>query len=138
MAQEVYVYPKQVVDFDDVLATANILASTTGTKLTFNKNNQTFIRTRTGRRCRFVFVGNNVDPGGESSITFHIYINGTLLSPPYDSFQQALGLTYDPQSRNITPIDLPQNALVEIVADNSSGTAYNAFARLRIEYEDLN
>lgn len=138
MSNEVVIYPKRAIDIDDVLATVNVLANTTGTKLVFNKLNSTSLRTRTGQKARLVFVGNAVDAGGESVVTFHVLINGTLLPSPYDSFQQALGVTYDPQSRNSVPLDLPQNALIEITADNSSATAYNAFARMRIEYESLN
>lgn len=139
MSQEVFVNQKKVVDFDDVIASALISANTTGTKLTFSKNNAAFLVTRTGRRARLVHVGNAVDAGGETSLTFHVHVNGSRVSvPPYDSFQQAMGLTYDGYSRIAVPIELPQGALIEVVVDNSAaGTDYNAFARVRIEYEDF-
>lgn len=139
MSQEVFINQKKVVDVDDVTATASILANTTATKLTFSKNNAAFLVTRVGRRGRLVHVGNAVDAGGEAVLTFHILVNGTRIGfQPYDSFQQAMGLTYDGQNRIAVPIDLPQGAYIEIAVDNSSlTTAYSAYARLRIEYEDF-
>lgn len=141
MATEVFVYPKPVVDSDDMVGSALIVKGTTGTKLTFLQSGQTFFRTRTGRKARLVFLGNAVDAGGESVITFHVKVNNVLLPPPYESFQQAMGTTYDAETRLAVPVELPQNALVEVLCDNStdpsSGTDYNAYARVRVEYEDL-
>lgn len=138
MAQEVYIRQKAVLDIDDVVGTVLVTANSTGTQLIWNKGGLGYIRTRTGHKARLAFVGNNVDPGGESVVTFHIYVNGNQLQPPYDSFTQALGITYDPSGRLVAPVDLPQNAMIEVRADNTDpATDYNAFIRLRIEYEDL-
>lgn len=137
MAQEVYVYPNRVVDSDDKTATVNAVASTNGQKLVFDSDGQTFFRTRTGRRARLAFVGNAVDSGGETYITFHIYSNGNLLRAPYNSFQQALGETFKGSERLQVPIELPQNAMIEITVDNTDTNAYHAFARLRVEYEEF-
>ena len=141
MPNEVYVRQRRVVDSDDLTAQVLVPKNTAGseTKLVWNRQGSpTFIRTRTGSRARLTFFGNAVDAGGESVVTFHVYVNGNRLPPPLDSFQFALGETFDPQSRLGYPIELPQSAIVEIAAENSSSTTdYNAFGRVRIEYEDF-
>lgn len=136
MATEVYLYSKRVYDFDDVNGQVNALASTNDQKIVFANNGLTYIRTRTGRKARLAFVGNAVDAGGEPYITFHIVVNGAKARPPYDSFQLALGVTYDGSDRLQVPVDLPQNAMVEVIVDNSNASAFNAYIRIRIEYED--
>lgn len=137
MSQEVALRA-QAIDRDDKVASASIAASTT-TKLTFSDGTTNF-RTRTGRKGRLTFVGNDVDAGGETYLTFSILVNGARISDPLlSSFQQAIGETFDPSSSLSVPLELPQNALIEVSVTNSNGsTAYNAFIRLRVEYEPLN
>lgn len=137
MSQEVAIH-SQAIDFDDKTAQVNLGATSTDTPLVFDDSGIAYFFTRTGRRGRLTFVGNAVDTGGETKVTFHIKINGTRLQPPYNSFQQALGVTYDGWSSLSVPLDLPQGAMIEVTADNSDSTTYNAFVRLRVEYESLN
>ncbi len=138
MATEVFIHQKKVLDSDDKRASALIPKGTTGTKLVFD-DGTTFLRTRNGYKARLAFVGNAVDAGGESFVVFTILINGNPVKE-FRKFQQALGETFDPQSRMAVPTDLPQMGLVEVIADNTSdastGTDYNAFIRLRVEYEE--
>lgn len=138
-APQVSISNKPIIDFQDKVGSATISASATGTKLTFD-NSQTFFVTRTGARPFLAQVANAVSSGGEDKITFHVYVNGNRIAKvPFDNFQQALGETYRSDGRLASPLELPQGALIEVLADNSDGsTSYSAFARLRVEYEDLN
>lgn len=139
---EVNIRTKPVTDADDMVFFKNILASASGTKLLLDSTdaNSTFFRTRTGRKARLAFVGNAVGSGGDPYVTFHILVNGNRINKkPYDSFNQALGETFNGWANISAPVNLPENALVEVTADNSdSGNAYDAFCRVRVEYEDLN
>lgn len=138
MPQEVIINQKPSIDFQDKVASGTINASATGTKLTFEDGNTYFV-IRNGARARLVQVANSVQSGAEEQITFHILINGSRISKqPFDKFSQALGETYRSDGRLGVPIDLPQGALVEISCDNAdSANNWLAYARLRIEYEDL-
>ncbi len=138
MAQEVYISQRQAIDFDDKVCSASVAASATLTALTFQDTGLTYFRTRTGRRGYLTFVGNSVAAGGDASITFHLYVNGNPIhQPPFNSFQQALGETYNGWSANAVRFQLPENAMIEIRCDNSdSATAYLSYARLRVEYEE--
>lgn len=139
MSQEVIVHQKPVVDRDDRIGTVNVAASGVATPVVWGDTGLNYFRTRTGRRARLTFLGNAVDPGGESFITFHVLVNGAKLLPPYDSFTQALGETFNGWASLSLPVELPQNAMVQVIADNSdSANAYNVYNRVRIEYEDLN
>lgn len=138
MSQEVAVR-SQAIDWDD--KTAQVLAGTssTNTPLVFDDTGLDHFFTRTGRRGRLTFVGNSVDAGGEDNVSFHILVNGTRMPRPYNEFQQALGLTYDGWSTLSVPLELPQGACIQVTVDNDDATtAYNAFIRLRVEYEPLN
>lgn len=137
MAQEVFLYQKPVIDTDDKVCSVNVGAAATGTPLAFS-DGQTSFRTRVGKRARLASVANSVDPGAENLITFHILVNGAYALPPYDTFTQSMGETYRGDSRIAVPVELPQGALIQIVADNAdAATAWNAYARIRVEYEDL-
>lgn len=137
MPQQVSIYPRNIVDQDD--KNGSVLVPTTGatTRLVFGDGQSNF-RTRTGRRCFISFIGNAVDPGGETQVMFHVLVNGARLQQPYDSFQQAMGLTYDGNSNMNLRLEVPQNAMIEVTAENAdTATAYNAFIRMRVDYEEL-
>lgn len=144
MSTEVFVRQKRVVDSDDVLAQyvtagapASVPAAST-VKLTFNKTNSTNFVLRGGVKARCVFIGNDVDSGGSPYLTFQLLVNGNMFPAPYNSFTQAVGTTYTPGNSFTIPFDLPQNALIECVVINSNvTTAYGAFLRMRIEYEEI-
>lgn len=141
--QEVYISPKPPVDFDDKVFQATVVAAATLTPLVLQDGSGlTFFRTRTGRRARLIFVGNAVQPGGEAAITFHIYVNGNpLMYPPYDRFKQALGETYNGWANVSVDIPLPENAMIQVMADNSDDTSpdedWIVDARLRVVYEEF-
>jgi hypothetical protein len=133
--QEVFINQNPVIDSDDKVGSASITHGAGEIPLVY-EDGLDYFRTRTGRRARLVFTGNAVDAGGESVITFHVYANGVRLPPPHASFQQALGATYDPQSRLAVPVNIPQNAYVQVKAENSHATDdFTAYVRVRLEYE---
>lgn len=137
MPIEVIVHQKPVLDADDKVGSATIPKTGASTALTFD-NNLDYFYTRTGSRGRLVAVGNDVDAGGTSHITFHIHVNGSRIAKiPFDNFTQALGAVYDTNSGRIPPIDLPQGAHIQVVCENNDTTTdYGAYIRLRVEYED--
>lgn len=139
MTLDVFLRDRQVIDAQDKVASVGVSANTTGTKLVFD-DGATFFVTRTGARPFLAQIANAVDPGGESAIRFHVKVNGTRIAKvPFDSFTQSVGETYKSDGRLAYALELPQGALIEIEADNSStDTAYTAYARLRVEYESLN
>lgn len=139
MTIDVFLRDRQVVDFQDKVGSVSVPANSTGTNLTFD-DGAAFFTTRTGLKPFLTNVSNDVDPGGENKIRFHLKVNGTRINKvPFDSFVQSLGETYKSDARLPYPIELPQGALIEIEAENSDGsTAYNAYSRLRVEYESLN
>ena len=140
MPQDVFIRQKQTVDFDDKVASISVAASAQLTPLAFIDTGLTYFRTRTGRRAFLAWIGNDVDAGGQAYITFHIYVNGNpIQKTPFNSFTQSIGETYNGHDQMAIKVPLPENALIEIRADNSDPVnAYGAYARLRVEYEDLN
>jgi len=134
MSEEVLIRSRPIVDFDDKYLSANIPVNAgngtiaPGTVLSFN--------TRTGKQAFLTKLGNAVQAGGESSITFRVLVNGARLHP-YDGSQNQWG---DPSLLQGLPvrIALPQNALIKIECDNSdTANIWTATARVFVEYEDF-
>ena len=95
------------------------------------------VRLRTGVKAFLTKIGNAVQAGGESSVTFYLLLNGNARVHPYDGSQNQWG---DPANMAELPerIPLPQGGLLECYANNSDvANSYNATARAFIEYEDL-
>ncbi len=137
--QEVWISQKRAVDADDLTCTLSALANSDGDKaLNFPSGNDHF-RTRTGRRAFLTFVGNAVDAGGATQITFHLKVNGNRIArQPLDSFSQAMGETYNGWAQWIVRISLPENAMVQLSAENAdTGNTYGVYGRIRVEYEDF-
>jgi len=81
-------------------------------------------------------LGNAVQPGGESVISFFIRVNGAKLYP-YDGSNNTWG---DPQNPSELParIQLPRGALFEIMATSTdAANSWRATGRAFIEYEDF-
>ena len=139
MSQQVFINQKPAIDFDDFVGSVSNGPSSNANAIKWQSPGQTYFRTRTGQKAYLVFIGNAVDPGGESKITFHVRVNGAFLRPPYDAFTQAMGETYNGWATLFARIELPQNAMIEVISDNSDGVnTYVSYARARIEYESLN
>ncbi len=126
---EVIVHQKPVVDFDDKVAQVTVAASAVDTEiLTF--------RTRTGRRARLVGFAFARDSGGEAYVTVRLLSNGAEVY----SYGSSVNQWSDPANINRlpVPVDLPQNAYIQVVASNSNTTdGYATTARVQVEYEDF-
>lgn len=93
-------------------------------------------RSRLRARCYIVSVNNAVSAGGSDNIHFQLRVNGVAVAG-YEDFQLQVGLTHDPTPL-VDDINIPQNALVQLVAWNVSATTqYTATGRVQIEYENL-
>lgn len=142
MASEVFIDQRPVLDVDDKGGQSSALVAN-GADSAWT--DILTLRTRTGRQARMTLVANAVDPGSEAYMVFRILVNGVVIADEtYSEFGAtkagALGITYDPGQRMVSPRDLPQNAYVQMQAkllNTSSATTYKAYGRVRIEYVDL-
>lgn len=133
MAQDVFVYPKQVVDFDDIFAGPILIAKNgVPTSLTSILTYQT----KPGKQPYIAVLANDVDAGGIGSVYFTLRVNG-ISNPRYTL---TVNQWSSPQLITRLPVRIlvPQLATVTVDAYNASTTTdYNAFARIQVEYEDF-
>lgn len=125
---------KPIIDYQDLYSNATVTAAAG----TAGNAPVTVIadRVRVGKRAFLAKLGNAVQAGGESYITFRVLLNGSRLWP-YDGSQNQWG---DPANLQDLPsrLELSQGALIQIRCDNSDpSNSYVATARLFIEYEDF-
>jgi hypothetical protein len=133
MSDRVEISTRPVIDFDDQYASASVSANA-GNNVVAPATIISF-RTKTGKKAFLTKIGNAVQAGGESFITFRLLQNKARIYP-YDGSQNQWG---DPAWLQPLPyrIELPSNALIEITCDNSDAAiAYIATARVFIEYEN--
>ena len=132
MAQEVFVYPRTVIDSDNIFV-GPIQVPANGTEAA--ETTVLSYQVKPGKRCRMVVVANDVDSGGIGTVFFTLRINGQRVA----NYDRSPNQWSSPQliTRLPVPIEVPQLAIVSITAYNSSGTNYNAFGRVLFEYEDF-
>jgi len=132
MAQDVFVYPKPVVDFDDIFAgPIQIPSGGSAASLTTILSYQA----RPGKQGYIAVLANDVDAGGIGSVFFRLAQNGI----PFRQYILTPNQWSSPQLITRLPVRLPINQLAIITVDayNSSGSNLNAFARVLFEYEDF-
>lgn len=117
-----------VIDDEDKYDSISVAASATATTILD-------FRTRHGAKGYIVAIRNAVGAGGATQITNRVMVNGTRLRN-YEGFQHQKG---EPGKSDFlpSPIELPQSARVQFVADNAdAGAAYVVDAQIVVYYVD--
>jgi hypothetical protein len=130
LIHEVGIRGARILDFDDRMATVEVPASTTEAA---PKVILSFV-TKTGGRPVLQSLNTAVEAAGQADIKLRFRVNGAGRHPFADWTDQQRGAPENPVAVPGT-VELPQGALVEVVAKNdSSTTAYDATARVIVYY----
>lgn len=90
---------------------------------------------KNGKNAFLRGVRNSVSGGGEPYIYFSVLINGNPLEN-FDRIQNMVAAPEDQQGNLLRRKQLPQGAIISVVADNSDpSNTYSATAKLEIGYE---
>lgn len=127
---------KPVIDIEDIYPRSVDIPALSGDGATQPPVVIASKRLKMGCKAFLRALGNAVQPGGETYLTFQIRVNGAALYP-YDGSNNQWG---DPALLQDIPqrVDLGQGALLEVVLFNSHATdTFSATARVWVDYENF-
>jgi hypothetical protein len=122
-----HINPDTIIDFDDRYLQVSLLG---------NAVRQQILNfyAKPGKVARIVKFANAVDAAGIASTTWHLQVNGADI-PFYGLSASQWGA---PEADGYLPVEIQvsMGSQITVAADNSSGTAYNATARVVVAYYD--
>lgn len=130
MSLPVFIEKSQPYYFDDPYPNPVVVATGLGTLTRILS-----VRARTGLQPFITLYAQQIDAGGIATVVWHLYRNGNPMAPYHAHNNQ----TSAPQD-NIklpVPIRIEQDDLIEVYAEQGSGSSQNAIARVMIEYQAL-
>lgn len=123
-----------IIDYDEKYATATAAVAASASVPT--RTTILTLQVKPGKQAWLQFLGNAVQAGGDTFMTFRLLVNRS----PYYPFDGSLNQWAPPESNFDLPVayELPTSCEVQIVVDNSDASnTYTGTGRIRIVYTDF-
>lgn len=95
------------------------------------------VRLKNGLRAFLVKIGNAISVPGTDPIAWTLKVNGGSLDNRFNGFTNMITDPANPESQLAKEYEIPQGALVELIANNPNADAVSVTGSLQFYYTDL-